>query len=244
MSLNATAKAKVYVGSASATISALDDFEADTYTQIKEVEDLGSWGAEAKEITFISLEDSHVRRRAGSIDSGKVAMVCGRDPLDPGQNILRANVGSHLPYAFKVELNDAPNEAGLPTTFYFRAVIMSAQNKFSKADDITMTDFTLGIDAAILELPAAYQIAVTPAAGALPGATHAVAYNETIAATGGDGSVTYSIASGALPAGVTLDPATGILSGAPTATGAFTFTVLATFASGGSKTTAYSLAVA
>jgi hypothetical protein len=132
MSINATAKAKVYVGSPSATISQLADFEADTYTQVKEVEDLGSWGAEAKEITFISLEDSHVRRRTGSIDSGKVALVCGRDAQDEGQNILRENVGGHLPLAFKVELNDAPNDDGLPTTFYFRAVVMSAQNKFGK----------------------------------------------------------------------------------------------------------------
>jgi len=243
MSINATAKAKIYVGSPSATISQLADFEADTYTEIKEVEDLGNWGAEAKEISFISLADSHVRRRAGSIDSGKVALVAARDPLDPGQLILNANVGNHLPFAFKVELNDAPNDAGLSTTFYFRAVIMSAQNKFGKADDLTMTEFNLGIDGAILELPAAYVINMTPAPGALPGATSASPYSETIAATGGDGTVSYSIVAGALPSGITLDSATGVLSGTHTGTGSFTFSVKATFASGGSKTNAYTLAV-
>lgn len=244
MSINATAKAKIYVGSPSATISQLADFEADTYTEIKEVEDLGSWGAEAKEISFISLADSHVRRRAGSIDSGKVALVAGRDPLDPGQLILNANVGNHLPFAFKVELNDAPNNAGLPTTFYFRAVIMSAQNKFGKADDLTMTEFNLGIDGAILELPAAYQITMTPAAGALPAATVSTPYTETISATGGDGAVSYSIASGSLPAGLTLNSATGVISGTPTSAGASNFSVKATFASGGTKTQAYSITVA
>lgn len=243
MSINATAKAKIYVGSPNATISQLADFEADTYTEIKEVEDLGNWGAEAKEISFISLADSHVRRRAGSIDSGKVALVAARDPLDPGQLILNGNVGNHLPFAFKVELNDAPNDAGLPTTFYFRAVIMSAQNKFGKADDLTMTEFNLGIDGALLELPAAYVIAMTPAPGALPGATSGSPYDETIAATGGDGAVSYSIVSGSLPTGLTLNGATGHIAGTTADTGAHAFSVKATFASGGTKTQAYTLAV-
>jgi hypothetical protein len=244
MSINATAKAKIFVGSPSATISELADFEADTYIEIKEVEDLGSWGAEAKEISFISLADSHVRRRAGSIDSGKVALVAARDPLDAGQQILAQNIGSHLPFAFKVELNDAPNDAGLPTTFYFRAVIMSAQNKFGKADDLTMTDFTLGIDGAILELPAAYVIAMTPAPGALTAGVHSSVYaGETIEATGGDGAVSYSIVAGALPSGLTLHSATGVIEGTPSAAGTFNFSIKATFASGGSKTVAYSIVV-
>lgn len=243
MSINATAKAKVYIGSANATISTLDDFEADTYTQIKEIEDLGNWGAEARELSFITLESGYVRRLAGSIDSGKVALVAARDPLDPGQILLNANVGAYLPYAFKVVLNDAPNNSGTPTTFYFRAVILSAQNKFGKADEITMTDFTLGIDGAILEIPAAYVVTMAPAAGALTGATHNVAYDETVTATGGDGVVSYAVTAGALPAGVTLAPASGVFSGTPTTAGNYNITITATFSGGGSVTAAYTLAV-
>lgn len=245
MSINATAKAKIYIGHPSATISTVEAFEADTYTQVKEVEDLGSWGAEAKEISFISLADSHVRRRAGSIDSGKVALVAARDPLDPGQQIIAQNVGNHLPFAFKVELNDAPNEAGLPTTFYFRAVIMSAQNKFGKADDLTMTEFNLGIDGAIIELPAAYAITMTPSPGSLTGGTEDVAYSATtFEAEGGDGAVSYSVASGALPTGISLNAATGARSGTPTVAGTYNFTIKATFSLGGSKSQAYSLVIA
>ena len=154
MSIAATAKSKVYIGSASATISTLAEFTADTYTEIGEVEDLGDWGAEGAEITFKSLADGHVRRRKGTIDSGKVSLVCARDPIDAGQIKARAAVEDVLPYAFKVVLSDKPSVAGTPTTFYFRAVVMSAKNKFGTSDDLMKTTFEVGIDGAILEIPA------------------------------------------------------------------------------------------
>ncbi len=52
-----------------------------------------------------------------------------------------------------------------------------------------------------------------------------VAYSETLAATGGTGAYTWSVSSGALPAGLTLNPSTGAITGTPTATGTANFTV-------------------
>lgn len=154
MTIAATAKSRIYIGTASATIATLAEFEADTFTEIGEVEDLGEWGAEGTEITFKSLADGHVRRRKGTIDSGKVSLVCARDPLDAGQVLARAAVEETLPYAFKVELSDKPSTTGTPTVFYFRAVVMSAKNAFKGADDLMKTTFELGIDGAILEVVA------------------------------------------------------------------------------------------
>jgi hypothetical protein len=54
------------------------------------------------------------------------------------------------------------------------------------------------------------------------------AYSLTLSTSGGSGSGTFSIASGSLPAGVTLDGATGVISGTPTATGTFAITVTIT----------------
>jgi hypothetical protein len=48
-----------------------------------------------------------------------------------------------------------------------------------------------------------------------------------VAATGGVGTVTFSITSGALPAGLSLNAATGEISGTPTAGGAAGFSVRA-----------------
>lgn len=55
----------------------------------------------------------------------------------------------------------------------------------------------------------------------LPAGEIGTAYSTTLSATGGTPAYTWSIAGGALPAGITLDPSTGLLSGTPTAGGVF-----------------------
>lgn len=53
-------------------------------------------------------------------------------------------------------------------------------------------------------------------------ATAGVAYTGfTVSATGGAGSYTYSVAAGALPAGISLNAATGAVSGTPTLAGTY-----------------------
>ncbi len=71
-------------------------------------------------------------------------------------------------------------------------------------------------------------IQVTPVAittaSPLPAATQGAAYSQTLAASGGDGNYSWSLTSGALPAGLSLSSG-GVISGTPTATGTATFTV-------------------
>lgn len=243
MTINATAKSRVYIGNPNATIALLADFEAETWTEINEVEDLGEWGAEGTEITFKSLADSHVRRRKGTIDSGTIALVCGRDPSDPGQNKARAAVENHLPYSFKVELADKPTPTGENTVFYFRAPVMSARNNFGTSDDLTKTTFNLGIDGAILEVSAAPVVAMTPAAGALTGGTSGNAYTASVTASGGIGTVSYAVTAGVLPAGLSLNASTGAITGTPSATGLSTFTITATYDGAGEAEAEYTITV-
>ncbi len=65
-------------------------------------------------------------------------------------------------------------------------------------------------------------LAITTAS--LPNGVIGAAYSQTLVASGGSGSYSWSIASGSLPPGLSLSSA-GAISGTPTATGTSTFTV-------------------
>ena len=74
-----------------------------------------------------------------------------------------------------------------------------------------------------------------------PGWTHTV-YGDTLTESGGTAPFTWSVSSGSLPAGISLS-ADGNLSGTPTATGTFSFTVQVTDANSQSATEATSITV-
>lgn len=68
-------------------------------------------------------------------------------------------------------------------------------------------------------------------AAARPNGVMGAAYSDTLRATGGTGTFSWTVTGGALPQGVTLAPATGVVSGFPRATGNFTYTATVTSAS-------------
>jgi hypothetical protein len=83
---------------------------------------------------------------------------------------------------------------------------------------------------------------ITISTASLPNGTQGIAYNQTLAQTGLTGTPAWSVSLGVLPAGLSLAPTTGIISGIPTAVGTSNFTVQVT--SGGcSQTKAFSLVI-
>ena len=80
-------------------------------------------------------------------------------------------------------------------------------------------------------LSIAVAAAVTPVqitTSSVPAGQVGVAYSTMIQATGGTTPYSWTITSGALPAGLTLSAGTGIISGTPTASGSFSFTAKVT----------------
>jgi hypothetical protein len=86
---------------------------------------------------------------------------------------------------------------------------------------------------------------ITIAPPTLPGGVVATAYSQQITASGGTGPYTFTVVSGAVPAGLTLTPA-GLLSGTPTTpvTPTSTFTVRATDATGCFAVISYTMSIA
>jgi hypothetical protein len=62
---------------------------------------------------------------------------------------------------------------------------------------------------------------------ALPNGTVGYPYNQTISPSGGTAPYAFSVSSGALPGGLTLNGTTGAITGTPDSTGMFTFTITA-----------------
>ncbi|HEX7813767.1 putative Ig domain-containing protein [Dyella sp.] len=81
------------------------------------------------------------------------------------------------------------------------------------------------------------------APSSVPNGTVDLSYSQTFTASGGTAPYTFSI-SGALPAGLNFNQATGVLSGTPTGSGDFPFTVTATDAQSFSNAAPYTLHVA
>jgi uncharacterized protein YhjY with autotransporter beta-barrel domain len=109
--------------------------------------------------------------------------------------------------------------SGIPTSAGSFALTVSATDASTGSGPFgTSQTFTLVVNAPVL--------ALTPATGSFT-ANYAVAYSQAITGAGGVGPYSYSL-TGNLPAGVTLNPSTGLLSGSPTASGSFSFAVIAT----------------
>lgn len=84
-------------------------------------------------------------------------------------------------------------------------------------------------------------VTVNPAT--LPNGAIGSLYSQTVTATGGNAPYTFTLSSGALPSGLTLDSMTGIISGTPSAAGTFTFTVTATDVNGCPGSRAYTIII-
>ena len=80
-------------------------------------------------------------------------------------------------------------------------------------------------------------------ASPLAAATQASAYSQTVSMSGGTGPFTWSIASGSLPAGLSLDSYSGVISGTPTVTGTSNFIVQVTDANSATDIQALSIVV-
>ncbi|MBN1525398.1 MAG: putative Ig domain-containing protein [Spirochaetales bacterium] len=133
--------------------------------------------------------------------------------------------GGQAPYTFTLDAGNVPSGLGLavdgsitgtPDTFEvcdFTVLVTDNNGAYNEHD------YTLSV---ISGVPV--EIDTTSCANGFINGT----YSETVSASGGQGTYTWTISAGTLPAGLSINPSTGEISGTPSSAGSSTFTVRAT----------------
>ncbi|MCA0257133.1 MAG: hypothetical protein LCH47_11125 [Proteobacteria bacterium] len=157
MTVYASGGMKVFIGGVKNQKSEdfiLADFNAEVWTEIKEVEAAGSAGDTSEAINFTALGDKRTRTIKGPRSAGTMEIVCGIDPSDAGQLAVVAAEKTNSDYAFKLVFNDAP-AGGSPSERYFIAKVMSQSEQFDQASSVMKINIGLGINSNIVRVSAA-----------------------------------------------------------------------------------------
>jgi hypothetical protein len=150
MSVNTAGGAKLYIGGPNQNRnSVLADYEADSYVEVGEVEDMGEFGDSADPISFTALSDGRTRKFKGPRDAGTQNIVVGDDPTDEGQLALEGAEGENLNYNFKVELNDKLTLNGENSVHYFIGMVMSKRRNVGNVSNVVRRTFVVGVNSAI-----------------------------------------------------------------------------------------------
>jgi len=153
--IETTSGTKFYISTvaAASTVDTLAEYEALSWQEVSEVEDLGNVGDVSSEVTGAAIGDSRVRKAKGARNAGTMNVICfDTVPLDAGQTAVIAAEASNSNYAFKIELPEP--DVGTAATIYFRGLVMSNELRLGTNDNIRRRAFNIGVNSALTEEPA------------------------------------------------------------------------------------------
>ena len=145
------------------------------------------------------------------LDDGTI-FIQGGATLPAGTNADIYNIASGT---FRTTANFTAVQAGLRDSILPDGTVLLASGVNSQSVAVPNSE---------VFYPLGQPASITITTSALPNAGQNQSYTQLFLEFGGVGNLTWSLASGALPSGLTLSPG-GILTGAPTASGTFTFAV-------------------
>ena len=148
--------------------------------------------------------------------------------------------GGTPPYTWSLASGSVP--PGLALNAATGAISGTPSAPGTSAFTAQVTDASLQTATKALSIAVAAAPALTITTTALPGGTQGSPYSVTLAATGGLPPYTWSIPAG-LPPGLSLAPTTGVISGTPTAVGAYSFTTQVADSALGTASTTLSITV-
>ncbi len=132
--------------------------------------------------------------------------------------------GGVAPYTYAITSGSLPIGLSLDSSTGVISGIPTTDSTYNFT--VTATDSNSNTGSRAYALVVSGPLPISPAT--LPAATLNTTYSQTITASGGVAPYTYAITSGSLPTGLSLDSSTGVISGVPTASGNYDFTITAT----------------
>jgi hypothetical protein len=203
------------------------------------------WQLFQQGVGFFGQMSTNVSITVGDPNQPAPLSIGGPPAFSPVKGILFTNTltatGGTPPYSWSVATGALPSGIGLNPTTGALSGAPAAAGSFSATVQVTdsrsqtaqkVLTFTVGLPP------------VEIVTSALPAATKGVICNQQLNAAGGKPPYTWSVTAGALPGGLGLAAATGIISGTPNATGSFSFTVTATDADSHTASKPFSITVA
>jgi hypothetical protein len=149
-------------------------------------------------------------------------------------------VGGTSPYVWSVIAGALPGGLLLGPSSGAITGTPTSVGSFSFTVQVTDNNSVSTTKAFTLAIVSALTITSAPT---LPGGAIGTSYSRTLTAVGGSAPYTWNVASGSLPAGVTLAPTTGTISGTPTSAGSFGFTAQVTDSVSVTATKAFTITV-
>ncbi len=148
-------------------------------------------------------------------------------------------IGGVAPYTFALSAGSLPAGLSLNTSSGLVTGTPTTVGTTSFSVRVTAGNGTQAISSTSIQVVAAPVIGTA----ALPGALTQTLYNSTLSRTGGLAPYTWSVASGTLPAGLSLNTSTGAITGTPTTAGTSNITFRVTDSNGAAATSAKSIVV-
>lgn len=125
-------------------------YAALTYTEVGNIENLGSVGPTFEDVTFTPLKDGVTQHRKGGADYGSLQVSMATDEDDAGQTLVVSGVDGaerDTVFSHKITLQDG-------AVRYFRGQIYSAPETVGDASSMVMTEVNVMVSSVPVKVAA------------------------------------------------------------------------------------------
>lgn len=155
MGVQTLAGSKFFIGPANETADDAAAYRAlNTYVEVGEIEDFGNFGDKVATTNFTAVNNRRVRKFKTTFDAGEMTLLLGMDSSDTGQQALVAALDSDSDFAIKVTLDDSDetDSDATPTTFFFRAKVISNERQLGKVDNVVRRSVGIALNSEVIEI--------------------------------------------------------------------------------------------